>query len=429
MTGIELDTNSAAWEVGPNDPGTSPRLPRRVLYIQHAGALGGSVMSLRYLVEAVQDRGIECVIALARPSEELVNFYRRAGVRTLAAPDLVCWDHSTVAPQPLWNPRFAADFARVCARWGAGKAATMALVEDVRPDVVHLNSMPLSCSAEALASAGVPFVWHVREPPPDQSVRTRMIRRIMNASSHMIFITEYDRSHWRPRSGGKVIYNCVPDEWFQGQPPMDVRDVDSENRPVRFAYLGGMAGTKGAKLLLRALEVLRKRSVHWQCIMPGALESPGAAKSWRRRAAERVGLVSPRVRLCERFRRLGSLVDLRRFDHAVKDTLRGVDFVVFPATTPHFARPIIEAAALGKPAVATALGGIDECVVNRETGLLTGRGNATALADGIEQMLLDSRFRRECGEQAALRARSMFSRTSHVNAVLQVYAECLATQS
>ena len=44
------------------------------------------------------------------------------------------------------------------------------------------------------------------------------------------------------------------------------------------------------------------------------------------------------------------------------------DLLVFPATTNHFARPIVEAGAMGKPVVASRFPIIEELVKNGETG-------------------------------------------------------------
>ena len=51
-----------------------------------------------------------------------------------------------------------------------------------------------------------------------------------------------------------------------------------------------------------------------------------------------------------------------------------------PFTVPHFARPVMEAAAMAKPAVASDVEGMDELVVDGQTGVLVRAGDAKALA-------------------------------------------------
>lgn len=419
-------------EAGPAEAAApAAGLPGRVLYVQHAGCLGGSATSLRLLVGAMQASGIECVIALARPVRELEDFYAAAGIPTIAAPEICCWDHSTVAPRFLTNPRHLLDLASVRARWRSSRAATLRLVDRVRPDLVHLNSMPLSSSAAALTEAGFPFVWHVREPPPDQGLRTRIIGDIMRRAPQCVFITRYDKREWIGEAPARIIYNCVPDAWFDrpaaaaaagGQASAAGDDV------VRFAYMGSFSRPKGVTVLLDALRRLRGSSARWECVMPACLPDERYVRRDRpvKRLAKALGYRNLGERLLPRFRELAPQVRLLPFVSDVRTLLGSLDFVVFPATLPHFPRPVIEAAALGRPAVGTDVGGVDECIVHGETGLLCAPGDAVALAGALESMLMDAAFRRAAGDRARERAVRVHSQTAQREAIHATYRSVLA---
>ena len=78
------------------------------------------------------------------------------------------------------------------------------------------------------------------------------------------------------------------------------------------------------------------------------------------------------------------------------------DVVVQPAVWPEpFSRVPLEAAAAGKPVVATRVGGMAEAVEDRLTGLLVEPGDPRALAQGIAELLADEPLRRKLGRQAA----------------------------
>jgi len=406
-------------------------LPARVLYVQHAGCLGGSATSLRLLVGAMRGCGIDCTIALARPVRELEDFYAAAGIPTIATPELCCWDHSTVAPRFLTNPRHLLDLASVRARWRSSREATLRLVDRIRPDLVHLNSMPLSSSAEALTESGFPFVWHVREPPPDQGFRTRVISDIMRRAPQCVFITSYDKREWIGDAPARIIYNCVPNEWFDRgvaapgdgrRPPADAGDV------VRFAYMGSYSRPKGVTVLLDALRRLRKTPLRWECVMPACLPDERYVRKDRpvKRLARALGYRNLGERLLPRFRELAPQVHLLPFVFDVRALLESVDFVVFPATLPHFPRPVIEAAALGKPAVGTNVGGVDECIVHGDTGLLCAPGDAAALAGALEGMLTDEGLRRAAGEKARERAIRLHSLAAQCEAIQSTYRSVLS---
>ncbi|GIS66933.1 MAG: hypothetical protein CM1200mP6_00010 [Anaerolineaceae bacterium] len=42
--------------------------------------------------------------------------------------------------------------------------ATHNYLRNLKPDLVHLNSSTLAASAQASHEAGIPVVWHIREP-------------------------------------------------------------------------------------------------------------------------------------------------------------------------------------------------------------------------------------------------------------------------
>jgi glycosyltransferase involved in cell wall biosynthesis len=403
------------------------RLPRRVLYIQHAGCLGGSANSLRYLVEPMQAAGVDCVVALARPCRQLQEFYGAAGIRTVDAPDIVCWDHSTVARRSLANPRHVVELCRVAARWRSSMRATLRLVDAVGPDLVHLNSMPLSSSACALRESGVPFVWHVREPPPDQGMRTALIRSMMRAAPCCVFITAYDKQQWVGDSPGRIIYNCVPDTWFErGREPPPNRPAAG---PVRFAYLGGMAMSKGGDVLVRALRMLRGAGSRWECVMPGSLieDRYRGRERLLKRVARAFGVRSNAELLTRAYSRLSPAVQLLPVTTEIARLLQTVDFVVFPAAVPHFPRPVIEAAALGLPAVGSDVGGVNECIVDRDTGLLCRPGDAGSLAAAIDEMIDNPALRRDMGSRAYDRAVAVNTLTAQHREVARVYGEVIAS--
>jgi glycosyltransferase involved in cell wall biosynthesis len=397
---------------------------KRVLYIQHAGALGGSAVSLRNMAIGVRERGWDCQIALARPVAELARYYESYGFETIAAPELVCWDHSTVAPRKLTRPRHVADLMRVWRRWDRGKAATLRLVEAVKPHVVHLNSMPLSNAALALTAAGVPFVWHVREPPPDQGYRTQAIRRIMRQSPMCVFICEHDRDAWLACPGGRIVYNSVPDDWFAAR---DVSPVAQSGRHA-FVFAGGMARIKGAEVLLDACKLLAAKRDDWVCVMPGGLgeaDRPSIRTSMKALVG-RFGIRPAVAQLFQGFLGLGDRVRLLPFQRDMRPLLEAAEFVLFPAIVPHFARPIIEAAAVGVPAIGSDLGGVRECIDDQSTGLLCRPGDPAALCEAMERLLDDPSYRRELGQRAAVRARERYTVGRQINTVTAIYAEVLA---
>lgn len=71
----------------------------------------------------------------------------------------------------------------------------------------------------------------------------------------------------------------------------------------------------------------------------------------------------------------------------VADLLAGCDIFVLPSYREGLGVAALEAMAAGRPVVATAVGGLQEAVVNGRTGLLVPPANAAALAEAIGKLL------------------------------------------
>jgi glycosyltransferase involved in cell wall biosynthesis len=86
---------------------------------------------------------------------------------------------------------------------------------------------------------------------------------------------------------------------------------------------------------------------------------------------------------------------------------------------------VIEAMAASKPVVATRAGGTPEIVVEGETGLLVEPRNATALADALLRVAVDSAYRKVTGAAGRRRVESLFSLAGMVEGTAKVYEQVL----
>src|SRR5581483_2683265 len=82
---------------------------------------------------------------------------------------------------------------------------------------------------------------------------------------------------------------------------------------------------------------------------------------------------------------------------------------------------ILETYALGKPVVASRLGGIPELVDEGSTGLLFRPGDAADLADKLEFLLTNPELSRAWGEAGRQKVERQFSRETHYQGLMQVY--------
>ncbi len=106
--------------------------------------------------------------------------------------------------------------------------------------------------------------------------------------------------------------------------------------------------------------------------------------------------------------------------------LADASIVVMPSLWPEpFGLVGIEAFAAGRPAVASATGGIGDWLEHGVSGLQVPPGDAKALALALTEMLRDPERQQEMGEAGRRRVRERFSPERHVAALLDGYGRAI----
>jgi glycosyltransferase involved in cell wall biosynthesis len=101
---------------------------------------------------------------------------------------------------------------------------------------------------------------------------------------------------------------------------------------------------------------------------------------------------------------------------------RAADVVVVPSVWPEpLSRVLLEAMRLGRPIVATAVGGTPETVEHGVTGLLVPKQDPEALAKAVAELLLDPGRRERMGRAAAERAERLFGEDRLVGELVAAY--------
>jgi glycosyltransferase involved in cell wall biosynthesis len=106
--------------------------------------------------------------------------------------------------------------------------------------------------------------------------------------------------------------------------------------------------------------------------------------------------------------------------------LRAMDIFVLPSLSEALSNALMEAMACGCAVVASSVGGNPELVSDGATGLLYPAGDAAALADRLERLVVDDELRSRVGAAAATRLRQNFSLDASVRTMEAIYEEQMA---
>ncbi|MEW6274054.1 MAG: glycosyltransferase [Bacillota bacterium] len=136
-----------------------------------------------------------------------------------------------------------------------------------------------------------------------------------------------------------------------------------------------------------------------------------------------VGTGSLETELKERARALGiqEAVIFTGFQENVAGLLAAMDVVVLPSLTESFGLSLVEGMCLGKPCVASRVGGIKEIITDWENGLLVEPGNARGLAEKVFFLLQNPTFAQELGRRAARTVEEKFDARIMAGKITELY--------
>jgi glycosyltransferase involved in cell wall biosynthesis len=182
------------------------------------------------------------------------------------------------------------------------------------------------------------------------------------------------------------------------------REVGASAEDVLLTFVGRLVAIKRVDLLLRAFARARRLSAPIRLAVVG----DGGLRPRLERLAAELGV--------------SEHVCFAGYRAKMVAVTAAADLAVLSSDNEGTPVSLIEAAAAGKPAVATMVGGVPD-VVTRETGLLVPPGDAEGLANGIVALTGDPALRATMGAQARRRVAQRFSAERLVRDIDSLYTE------
>jgi glycosyltransferase involved in cell wall biosynthesis len=374
-------------------------MPRRILFVAHSALQGGAELCLDTLLRELDKAKYNLTVIFPQHGP-MAESARALGARVEVWP-LAWWMSMRISLQ-------------YCKNFLVNLVSVLRLVwylKRHRIDLVYSNSSVVFGAAWAARIAGVPHVWHVHEVLAPGHMTSpvlplRVIKRLIRSLSRRI-IFESSSSQSAYLAGQEddrtcVVYNCVR---FAGLPRMGREagrarlGIRSEDRVV--AFVGRFSERKNPLLLVRAAcRIADRTNVRFLFVGDGPLHQE----------------------LLHTIAALG-LSDCSHvvsFQEDITWVIELLDVLVLPSQQESFGMVLVEAAAYGKPTIATRTEGPREIVVDGVTGLLVEPNNDAELARKLEYLLGDEAIRRQMGKAAAQRAQDLFSASKYAHKIEQV---------
>lgn len=169
------------------------------------------------------------------------------------------------------------------------------------------------------------------------------------------------------------------------------------------AIVGRLSEEKGHEVFLQAARVVAERCPEARFLVVGDGPLEGALRTRTRELG------------------LDSRVLFAGHRSNVAEVYAATDVLAISSFTEGIPNVLLEAFAFGKPAVATAVGGVPEVIQDGETGWLIPAGDHEALAAGLLALLLNDEARHRMGTAARAAVESRFSFLSRTRALEEFY--------
>jgi glycosyltransferase involved in cell wall biosynthesis len=375
-----------------------PRRPLRVAYLDHCAQLSGGEIALVRMVEALHG-DVEAHVLLGEDGPIIAQL-EAAGARVdvlAMATELRDTRKDTVTPGAI-GPRAAGDLGRYV------RSVTRRLRE-IRPDVVHTNSLKAAIYGGAAARAArLPVLWHIRDRiAPDYLPvpAVWLMRSLSLVVPSAVVANSMATARTLPRRS-TVVYDVVPNTT---RPSARGRSSD---RPLVVGMLGRLAPWKGQHVFLEAFAAAHRGAAVEARLIGSAMFGEDQYEHQLHSLVDRLGIREQ--------------VDFRGFRDDVWAELAQLDVLVHASITPEpFGQVVIEGMAAGLPVVAAAAGGPAEVVRHENDGLLVPPGDVAGLAAAFERLAADPMLRASLAA-AGLRTSGRYRPDAVARDMLSVYA-------
>lgn len=365
-----------------------------ILYVNHYAWIYGSENSLLELVTHLDPKLFHLSVVLPDDGP-LSQRLRATGIATISTP--LC---SLKARNPIPYLNTVWRLTGIIKRKGI--------------DLVHSNC-DLSGQYGIVAGrlAGIPTVCSTRNLLGPRAYR----RSFLSWADALVANSKAVAATWLPHSTQKrsIVYNAVDLAKFT---PTGCRDRQRhqwglDEQTFVIAVIGRIAKSKGQDTFLYALKQVVAQAPRTHAFLVGSTEIDQSGDFM--------------MTLKQIVRTLGLSEQITFVDavESVQAFLEMIDLLVCPSIAEPFGRVLIEAMAMEKPVIASAVGGPLEVVVEGETGLLVQPSNSTALAGAMMKLMRSPEMSRAMGLKGRQRVQEMFSIEGHVEQMEGIYKEVL----
>lgn len=293
------------------------------------------------------------------------------------------------------------------------------LLRSNRPDVIHTNGLKMHLLGAWARPKGSAVLWHLHDYAGRRPFTARLLRRYAGRCAAVVANSQSVADDVRQVCGDMVpvhpVWNAIDlDRFAPDGPRIDLdalSGLPAADDVLRVGLVATFARWKGHETFLRALSMLpASLRVRGYIVGGPVYETSGSQMSIDE--------------LREVVRRLGldGRVGFTGFVPDSSMAMRALDIVVHASTDPEpFGLVIAEAMACRKPVVVSSAGGASELIEPGVNALAFSPGQASELAQRIEELARDGHLRERLGRAGRSMAEQRFHRRRMASELTPIY--------
>ncbi len=295
------------------------------------------------------------------------------------------------------------------------------LYQRLRPDIAHhvafapavigsIASLGLPIAKlNAIAGLGFVFTSSKAKARLLRPLACRLVSFLFSRPRTVVLVQNPDDKALMTQLG--IAENCIALISGSGVDVDQLTPLPEPDEPFTVGFVGRLLYDKGVETLVQAHEILAKRGVHVRCLLAGLPDASNPAtisEETIRRWQEHANLTL-----------LGHVEDIRM-------VWAQAHVAVLTSRREGLPKSLLEAAACGRPLIASDVPGCREIARPDVTGLLVPPDDPVALADSIERLMKDHPLRLRLGAAARRIAAAEFSSACVGAQIVRLYARMLA---
>lgn len=342
--------------------------------VHHLPYIGGATKSLLNLAKKLDSDGYEVSVLFFLKKGNAYKLFKKNNIKCIYFEKGRVFQHAYGAYIPLINLKF---YRPIIAFLRALYSIypSYKFLKKLNPDILYLNTSLLFPFAIASKFLSIKNIWHIREQIHSGvfGIRKRFLVSIIKHLSDKIIIISKTNKIALGLKNAKLIYNST-----------SKNNIIPENEIINFknkynirskkiiTFLGGNVRSKGGDIMVSSFSELIDEFDDIILVYAGkfSINNNEKLNVIEKNVRE---IISTNKKLSEKIIFTGALSDVRPL-------LKITNILVWPATTPHFSRPLMEGMMMGKIVIGSDFPSTREIIKDNITGFLIKPNSQSVLS-------------------------------------------------